>query len=222
MGGDTQRTFSSLCDKAGVGLVFSTAVNKSCCGQIFSSKGFADAHKFTINQAIERIYNDSQEGKIPVVLDVTSCTQTLLNGREYLTAENKTRFDALQILDIIDFAADVLLPRLKIENPKDRIVFHPVCSVHKLGTMGKLQQIGAACSKEAEIPIFAKCCGMAGDRGFYYPELTDSATKKEATEVNEKIYDGYYSTSKTCEVAMSEAVGKKYEPLLNLLDEVSV
>jgi len=222
MGGDTQSTFSSLCEKAGVGLVFSASVNKSCCGQIFSSKGFADAHKFTINQTIERIYNDSQAGKIPVVLDVTSCTQTLLNGREYLTAENKTRFDALQILDIIDFAADVLLPRLNINNPKDKIVFHPVCSVHKMGTMGKLQQIGAACAKDAEIPIFAKCCGMAGDRGFYYPELTNAATNKEASEVKEKIYDGYYSTSKTCEVAMSEAVGKKYEPLLKLLDEVSI
>ena len=122
---------------------------------------------------------------------------------------------------MIDFASDVLLPRLKITAPKDKIVFHPVCSVHKMGSMGKLQRIGKACAVQADIPAFAGCCGMAGDRGFYYPELTKAATKNEATEVKQMDYDGYYSTSKTCEMALSEAVGKNYESILKLLDEVS-
>ena len=84
-----------------------------------------------------------------------------------------------------------------------------------------LQAIGDACSKKADIPLFAKCCGMAGDRGFYYPDLTASATKLEADEVKQTHYDGYYSSSTTCEMALSEAVGKQYESILLLLDEVS-
>jgi D-lactate dehydrogenase len=62
---------------------------------------------------------------------------------------------------------------------------------------------------------------MAGDRGFYFPELTESATKPEADEVKQKDYDGYYSSSTTCEMALSEAVGKEYESILKLLDETS-
>ena len=81
--------------------------------------------------------------------------------------------------------------------------------------------IGDACSRHAHVPLFAKCCGMAGDRGFYYPQLTASATKTEADEVSQKKYNGYYSTSRTCEMALSEAVGVDYESIVKLLDEVS-
>lgn len=221
MGGDTYKTFASLCHKARIGIVTTKSVNTSCCGQIFSSKGFAAAHEYTVNTTIQKLFRDSKEGSIPVVLDVTSCTQTLINCRPYLTAENKYRFDKLKILDIIDFIADLAIPRLKITKQKDRIVFHPVCSIHKMGTMGKLKSIGYACAKQADIPVFSGCCGMAGDRGFFYPELTASATKKESSEVRQIQYDGYYSTSKTCELAMSEATQEKYQSLFTLLDEVS-
>ncbi|MFN8349742.1 MAG: FAD-binding and (Fe-S)-binding domain-containing protein [Spirosomataceae bacterium] len=221
MGGDIFQTFASVCRKANVSVVLPSDSQGTCCGQIFSSKGFSDAYRLTANQTLEKLWKHSREGKIPVVMDVTSCTQTLKSSRSYLTEDNKARFDRMTLLDVIDFAADVLLPRLTIAAPKDKIVFHPVCSVHKMGSMGKLQRIGKACAVQADIPAFAGCCGMAGDRGFYYPELTKAATKAEAKEVQEKDYDGYYSTSKTCEMALSEAVGKNYESILKLLDEVS-
>ena len=59
---------------------------------------------------------------------------------------------------------------------------------------------------------------MAGDRGFLFPELTASATSAEADEVKNATYEGYYSSTKTCEMAMSEAVGKNYESVLYLVD----
>lgn len=139
----------------------------------------------------------------------------------YITDENKARFDKMSFLDVIDFAADRLLPNLKISKPKEKIVLHPVCSAHKIGSLGKLQIIGKECASQADIPIFAGCCDMAGDRGFYYPQLTRAATEREASEVKQNRYDGYYSTSKACEIALSEAVGARYESILKLLDEVS-
>ncbi|NND33923.1 MAG: FAD-binding oxidoreductase [Saprospiraceae bacterium] len=221
MGGDITNRFFNLCEKAKIKVIKPSSINKACCGQIFSSKGFTDAYHYTINKTIEHLFIESNQGKIPIVLDVTSCTQTLVNGRNNLSEENQKRFDQLNILDVIDFASDMLVPALSITSPKEKIVFHPVCSVHKMGTMSKLQAIGNACARQAEIPDFAGCCGMAGDRGFYYPELTRSATKKEASEVNETEYNGYYSTSKTCELALSEATGHQYDSILKLLDEVS-
>ncbi|MDQ3063603.1 MAG: FAD-binding oxidoreductase [Acidobacteriota bacterium] len=221
MGGDCINLFLSVCQKAAISVILPDKIGGTCCGQIFSSKGFADADRFTANQTIEKLWQNTGEGKIPFVTDVTSCTQTLKTCRHYLTDENKSRFDKMTFLDVIDFAADSLLPNLKISKPKDKIVFHPVCSAHKLGSLGKMQIIGKACANQSEIPVFAGCCGMAGDRGFYYPQLTRAATKNEADEVKQTDYDGYYSTSRTCEIALSEAVGTHYESILKLLDEVS-
>lgn len=221
MSGEVIRAFYSVCAKAGIAVVLPEKTEGSCCGQIFSSKGFPDAYRFAANQTLDRLWAVTDEGRLPVVLDVSSCTQTLLGSRPYLTTENQSRFDALQILDIVDFAADIALPRLKISKPKEQVVFHPVCSVQKMGTVAKLQAIGNACAKRADMPVFAACCGMAGDRGFLYPELTAAATRNEADEVKARSYDGYYSTSKTCELALSAAVGEEYHSILNLLDEVS-
>ena len=62
---------------------------------------------------------------------------------------------------------------------------------------------------------------MAGDRGFLFPELTASATQPEAMEVKQRKYEGYYSSTKTCEMALSEAVKENYESILYLADEGS-
>jgi D-lactate dehydrogenase len=221
MGGEIVQRFDSLCKKANIIVIVPGDIKGTCCGQIFSSKGFADAYSVTANNTVKKLWTSSREGLLPIVMDVTSCTQTLKGYRKVLTEENANRFDRLKILDVIDFAADILLPKLKITKPKDSVVFHPVCSAYKMGTVSKLQKIGSVCSVKSDIPLFAKCCGMAGDRGFYFPELTASATKPESDEVKQKNYDGYYSSSTTCEMALSEAVGKQYESILKLLDDVS-
>ncbi len=222
MGGSIGNDFLSVCEKAGINVIVPRDIKGTCCGQVFSSKGFDKAFRFTANNTVEKLWACSQEGKIVIVPDVTSCTQTIRSYRLYLTDENRARYDKLIFMDIIDFAAQKLLPSLAIPKRKDAVVFHPVCSVHKMGSMSQLQMIGKACAVKAEIPFFAKCCGMAGDRGFYFPELTSSATKLESDEVKQSAYEGYYSTSRTCEMAISEAVGKDYESILKLLNEVSV
>jgi len=221
MGGKIQEQFFSVCRKANVAVVVPTDIKGTCCGQVFSSKGFVDAYRITANKTVGKLWIASREGEIPIVMDVTSCTQTIKGYRSSLSDENKTKFDKMIFLDVIDFAATILLPNLQITQPKNAVVFHPVCSVVKMGFLSKLQLIGDACSKKADIPFFSKCCGMAGDRGFYYPDLTASATKLEADEVKQRNYDGYYSSSTTCEMALSESVGKQYESILKLLDEVS-
>ena len=83
----------------------------------------------------------------------------------------------------------------------------------------KFREVAAFYAHEVVVPVKAACCGMAGDRGFLFPELTESATLGEAAEVKESDYDGYYSSAKTCEMAMSEAVNKNYESILHLVDD---
>jgi D-lactate dehydrogenase len=210
-----------LAKRAGLKLKIASGTTGVCCGQLFSSKGFADAYRSTVNQTFETLWKWSDEGKLPVVMDVTSCTHSIQHAEPYLTEENKKRFTQLQFIDSIDFAADHLLPRLQIRQKKEKIVFHPVCTVHKMGNMHKLQAIGKACATDAVIPFNSGCCGMAGDRGFYYPGLTASATKDESAEVMQQHYEGYYSSGKTCEMAMQEATQQNYQSLLYLLRDVS-
>ncbi len=207
--------------RAGIDLLVPSELTGTCCGQIYSSKGFTDAHRFTVNETIEKLWNWSKEGTLPVVMDTTSCTNSILHSRPYLNEINQVRFDKIKLLDILDFLADDVLPSLIINKPKNKIVFHPVCSTYKMNLLGKMKKIGKACAKQADFPVNAGCCGMAGDRGFYYPGLTAAATRKEAEEVATIEYDGYYSTGKTCEMSISKSVAKNYRSILYLLDEVS-
>lgn len=211
----------TLCERAGLSLMTADHTTGVCCGQLFSSKGFIPAYQHTVNQTIEKLWLWTNGGKAPVLMDVTSCTHSLQTSVQYLTEENKKRFAQLVFIDSIDFAADYLLPRLKIQAKKNRIVFHPVCTTYKMNLVQKLQKIGDACATQADIPFLSGCCGMAGDRGFYYPKLTATATKDEANEVDNRLYEGYYSSGKTCEMALSEATKQNYQSVFYLLRDVS-
>jgi D-lactate dehydrogenase len=212
-------TFMSVCAKAKVKVVVLNKHVGSCCGQIFSSKGYHEAYRFTANTIVHHLWATSNQGKLPVVLDVSSCTYTLIHLRPVLSEENKIKFDQLQIMDSVDFLHDIILARVRPVTAKKHIVLHPVCSLQKMRSEGKFARIAKHFADAVDVPVQAGCCGMAGDRGILFPELTDSATAAEASEVREKNYDGYYSSTKTCEMAMSIAVKRNYESILYLVDE---
>jgi D-lactate dehydrogenase len=213
-------TFESVCRKSGLAVKTLDPVAGSCCGQIFSSKGFTDAYRLMANRIVDRLWGSSREGDYPVVIDVSSCAHTLHKMRPALSEENRARFDRLTMLDSVEFLHDVVIPVVKIKAKKKRIVLHPVCSLEKMKTGDKFLKVARHLAEEVDIPKHAGCCGMAGDRGFLFPELTASATKAEASEVRESNYDGYYSSTRTCELAMSDAVKANYESILYLADDV--
>jgi len=227
MGRDKEKTDSiadvllRLAGRAKMELLIPAGLSGSCCGQAFSSKGFVPAYRHTVNRTIEKLWEWTSGGKIPVVIDISSCSQSLHTCRPYLTAENQARFDSLTILDSLEFAVDILLPRLSIKKMPGKAVFHPVCSLHKMGAYKKLEALAVQTVENPVIPFSAGCCGMAGDRGFYYPGLTASACREEGAEAAAQAATGYYSTGKTCEMALSETSGANYRSILYLLDEVS-
>ena len=212
-------TFLSVSGKAGIQVIIPQGIEALCCGQLFSSKGFNMAYASKCNETIEKLWKITNEGRVPVVLDVTSCSQTLQKCRPVLNEINKQRFDQLNIIDSIDYLHDYIMPGVKVPNKKGSIVLHPVCSLQKMGLERKFIAVANHFTDYVHIPVNAGCCGMAGDRGFLYPELTAAATAPEAGDVRVKKYDGYYSSGKTCEIAMSDAVGKNYESVLYLADE---
>ena len=81
--------------------------------------------------------------------------------------------------------------------------------------------IAAACADDVVVPFDAGCCAFAGDRGLLHPELTASATAREAAEVRRGDYDAYLSSNRTCELGMSRATGHSYRHAIELLEELS-
>ncbi|MBL0313344.1 MAG: FAD-binding oxidoreductase [Holophagaceae bacterium] len=205
-------------ERAGLPVHIPHGVEGTCCGVPFSSKGYDDAHRFSVNRAIEKFWEWSQEGRLPVVVDTSPCTYGMTSSRVYLSPENQIKFDTLKIMDSTAFAHDVLLPRLQVLRKVNSVALHPVCSVTKMNLLPKLEGIAKACAEHVVMPRDASCCGFAGDRGFTHPELTASATTHDAREVKGQAFDGRYSSSRTCEVGMTRATGEVYRSFLYLLE----
>lgn len=219
---DIREILRDLSRRAKVKLLIPSDIHGTCCGQLFSSKGYSEAYAFTANDTIEKLWKLTQHGRFPVVMDVTSCTHSLQESKVYLTKDNQLRFDDLKIMDSIDYLHDVILPNISLSRKKSHVVLHPVCSLTTMGLQPKLISIARHFSDHVDIPVSAGCCGMAGDRGFLFPELTKSATAHEAKEVGQYGYNGYYSSGKTCEIAMAQATGKNYESIIYLVDYCTV
>lgn len=211
-------TMDRLAGKAG--LRMRTVVDGHCCGMPLASKGFPEAAEKTLAELVDHLYRLTEGGAIPVVLDTSSCTYTLIQKAK---ADDSTgqRLRSLQIVDSVNFASEWLLPRLHIVGRQSRIALHPTCASQKMNHQAAMQKLAEACAEEVVIPLGAGCCGMAGDRGMLYPELTESATREEARQVIEARCSGYYSSARTCEIALTEATGHSYYSILHLLDRAT-
>jgi D-lactate dehydrogenase len=211
--------FLSVCRQADISVTIPDALVGTCCSQIFSSKGYADAWKFMANQVVDRLWDASLGGKLNVVTDVSSCAQTLQHLEPALDADHREKYRQMLFLDAVDLLHERILPILPHTPVKQHVMLHPVCTLERNGGTSKLRRIAERCAEKVTIPLNAGCCGMAGDRGFLFPELTASATRNEAGEALKSSCDGHYSTTRTCELALSEATGKDYASILYLVDE---
>ena len=96
---------------------------------------------------------------------------------------------------------------------------HPTCSSTRMGWNDSLQRCAEAVADEVVVADAWGCCGFAGDRGMLHPELTKSATRREATELAEREFDLYLSANRTCELGMKRATGKPWRHALSVLAE---
>jgi D-lactate dehydrogenase len=210
----------AVAGRAGQPVSIPADIAGACCGMAFSSKGFAAAGAHAANDLVERLWRWSGQGRLPVVLDTTACTQALLDGAG-LSDVNRERLERLELLDLIEFVHDRCLPALTPAKQAGAVALHPTCSAVKLGLDGKLAAIARACSEKAMVPLNWNCCGFAGDRGLLHPELTASATAAEAAEIRHGDHAGHYSCGRTCELGLEIATGKPYAPFIDLVERAT-
>ncbi len=212
---------AAVSERAGSPVWIPDGSSGQCCGMPFSSKGYKDASKETLSRLVEAFWVWTDEGRLPVVMDTSPCAHTMRNCGPELDRGLRERYERLEILDGVEFASSRVVPRLKSRRSAAAVALHPVCSAVKMGIDGLLPKIVEPFCAEAVVPESAGCCGFAGDRGYSVPELTASATLAEAREVSSGSFDGFYSSSRTCEIGLSRATGKPYRSFWYLLDEAS-
>jgi len=213
--------------RAGLPVWIPDDVAGSCCGLPWSSKGFGAAHRHKANELVERLWDWSGEGTLPIVVDAASCTGQIVEPEEGTLGEaNAEHLAAMTILDSVAWAHDRLLPDLEVTHRLAAVAIHPTCATNRQGNAPHLRALAAAIADDVYVPPTATCCGFAGDRGISHPELTAAATEAEATEVLDREvagrhFDAYLSSNRTCEIGLSRATGHPYESIINALDRAT-
>jgi D-lactate dehydrogenase len=207
--------------RAGLPLWIPTDAAGHCCAVPWSSKGYRRGYAHMANATIEALWRWSDGGRLPVVIDATSCAHGLAELGERVGEANRERHAQIEVLDSIAWAHDHLLPRLEVKRRIGSMTVHPTCSARHLVLVRKLEGIAAALADEPVSPASATCCAFAGDRGLLHPELTSAATRHEAAEVVQRPTDAYVSSNRTCELGLEQATGRRYESFVFLLEELT-
>lgn len=213
-----------LASRAGFKMALPRNMHGLCCSQIWEHKGDPDGQKIMAHEIVNEFYRLSIEGKVPIVCDTTSCTHTLMSlarKQGVLTEDDLAKYKKLKIVDITQWLADSIMPRLDVTSPKGRILLHPTCASRLMGLDGVMSELAAKCAREVVIPDESYCCGAAGDRGFIFPEVSRAATAPEKEAIGSAEFDGCYSLARTCEISMMDTIGKPYESIVYLVDETT-
>ncbi len=206
---DLPEITAALLKKSGYEIIYPETLDNLCCGQAFESKGFmAEAEKKS-SELSDRFLAASKNGEIPILCDTSPCVQ-----RIKATVDKR-----LTVYEPIEFVLQFLMERLSFTRKDTSVAVHPTCSTRKMGLEGKLLELARRCATQVIWPEDIYCCGFAGDRGFNYPELNESAL--HGLQEHVCSCEAGYSTSKTCEVGLSLHAGIPYRSILYLVDEVT-
>ncbi|MEJ1229210.1 FAD-binding and (Fe-S)-binding domain-containing protein [Pseudomonas sp. CCNWLW56] len=199
-----------LLEKAGYQVVFPDNVDNLCCGQPFASKGYAEQAEDKRQEMIGALLHASRGGLDPIYCDTSPCTLRLVQDL------GDVRLD---LYDPVRFIRTHLMDRLEFTPQEAPIAVHVTCSTQHLGESQALIDLARKCSKNVVIPEGIHCCGFAGDKGFTTPELNAHSlrTLKDAVQhCSEGI-----STSRTCEIGLTQHGAIDYHGLVYLVDRVT-
>jgi D-lactate dehydrogenase len=200
-------TASRLFERAGFEVVFPARMDGLCCGQPFESKGLmaaADAKSAELETALS---DASEGGRLPIVFDTSPCAYRM---RRFLAGR-------LDVVDSIAFVRERVLPAVAIERTPGPVAVHPVCSVRKMGLEDALADVMRAVCDAVVTVDAVQCCGFAGEKGFTRPELNEHALRHLRASLPAGCAAGY-SSSRTCEIGLSEQAGFPYRSFIRLVE----
>jgi D-lactate dehydrogenase len=208
--------------RAGMPLWIPPDVAGRCCATPWSSKGFAEGRALMSSRVAASILDWTDGGRLPLVVDATSCTLGLLREvPEALDEGAAERFREVRIIDSIEWVHDSLLPALAPPTRVHSVAVHPPCAAVALGLAEKLRAVVAQLADEAIVPAASGCCGTAGDRGLLHPELPAAALAPVADELAGHALSACVCSNRTCEIGLTQVTGRPYESFVQLLEQLT-
>ncbi len=198
----------ALLHKAGYEVIFPENLKQLCCGMAYSSKGYTAQGKEKSDELEQALREASENGKYPILCDMSPCLYTMKNNME----------PGLKLYEPVAFILEYLQDRLVFTPVEEEVAVFAVCSAKKMELEPSLVKLASLCSTNVKV-VDANCCGFAGDRGFTYPELNAHGLR-HLKEQTQSISSGY-STSRTCEIGLSNHSGKSFTSIVYLVDRVT-
>jgi D-lactate dehydrogenase len=197
----------SILDKSGYDVLFPEEMGKLCCGMPFESKGFFEQADQKSSELEKELIRRSEGGKYPVLCDTGTCLYRM-----------KRSFKPdLRLYDPVDFIHTFLLDRMKFNKLDETVAVHVPCSARLMKLDDKFRVLADACVRKTIFPSHVGCCGFAGDRGFFFPELNESALVELKPSLPAECHSGY-SNNRTCEIGLSHHGGIPYQSIAYLVD----
>lgn len=183
----------------------------SCCGTPFYSKGFVSEGDQVIKELLKTLGIVNANKKYKIIVDTSPCTHQL--------QEVKSSFE---FIDSLTFINDYLLPNLGIENKLNSLFIHTTCSTIKMKDSQLMLNIGNILSNEVIQSHQIGCCGMAGDRGLYYPELPAHALEETIAILDNSHPEKCMSSSLTCQSALTANTNQAFYHVISILYEMVI
>ncbi|PAF44129.1 FAD-binding and (Fe-S)-binding domain-containing protein [Helicobacter sp. 11S02629-2] len=205
-----QEVFISLCNKAGVEIVYPPELENMCCGKPFVS--YPELHAQNTKRLFDILTKISDDGRIPIVLDHSACSAHLVH---------ELKNTHLKVYDLPFFIYKELSPKLEFRPTNEDIGVYTMCSLKKNKAQNKMLDLARLCTTgKIIVKPDLGCCGFAGDKGFNTPELNKSSLTGFKKFYEGRIKRGFGSSS-TCEIGLSAASEVSWQSIAYLVDEVT-
>lgn len=198
----------ALLQRAGFEVVMPERLKGQCCGQPFTSKGFPEEAE-TVGRATRAALDALAADGAMVLTDASTCAKHM---REHP--------GEARVLDSAEFLVKEILPRLKIARPVPAVAVHHNCSAQRLKEQSATEALAKAMAQKVVVLDSITCCGYAGDKGLYVPELNAHATRFAKAQIPADCTLGV-STVSTCATGLSERMGIPFVSLASVLEMVS-
>lgn len=199
----------ALLERAGYDVIVPEHLTGQCCGQPFQSKGFPDEAARVGADLKRELSSASDTGRLKVVTDASTCAKHL---KEFPG-------DA-PVVDSAQFLVSHVLPRLAITQQLPVVAVHHNCSAQRLFEQPATEALAKACAREIAVLSSITCCGYAGDKGLFIPELNAHATRRVRNDIPSECTLGV-STVSTCASGLTEHADIPFVGLASLLEWAS-
>lgn len=204
-----QEVFENICKKAAISVLYPKEIKTMCCGKAFEN--YEDIVQKNLEKNKSILKKLSKNGSIPIVIDHSACSAKLIKD---LKAE-------FLIYDLSTYLLKEVLPKLEIRCLDEDIALYSMCASKKMGIDLDMKELAKKCTSKRILEHNTACCGFAGYKGFFTPELNINATKNLARFYEDKNVNLAFSSSSTCEIGLSDATNISWQHIVYLLDKVS-